>query len=168
MTQTQHLTTNFDQIQLQMERIKATNTHGEFGLTLTDETGNSMQIDIPASEGGTGQGMRPMQTLLAALIGCSSVDVVSILKKQRQTWTAFRMEAAGERVPEQDYKLWRDVHLNLWLEGEADPLKVYRAAALSVNKYCSVAETLRRAGATITFSVFVNDALVSPPHPSDT
>lgn len=146
-----------------MALIKADNTHGEFGLTLTDETGNTMQIDIPVEEGGTGKGMRPMQTLLAALIGCSSVDVVSILKKQRQTWTAFRMEAAGERVPELEFNLWRDVHLNIWIEGNADPAKVYRATELSVNKYCSVAETLRRAGAKITFSVFVNGSIVSPP-----
>lgn len=146
-----------------MALIKAENTHGAFGLTLTDETGNTMQIDIPVEEGGTGKGMRPMQTLLAALIGCSSVDVVSILKKQRQTWTAFRMEVGGERVPELEFKLWRDVHLNILIEGNAEPAKVYRAAELSVNKYCSVAETLRRAGAKITFSVFVNGSIVPPP-----
>jgi len=145
-----------------MPLITATRTHGDFGLSLTDATGNTMQIDIPAEEGGTGKGMRPMQSLLAALIGCSSVDVVSILKKQRQVIRTLRMEVDGERLPEQDFKLWRTVVLTVILEGDIDPLKAYRAADLSINKYCSVAETLRRAGAAISFSVIVNGATVQP------
>ena len=143
-----------------MPLITATRTHGDFGLSLTDATGNTMQIDIPAEEGGTGKGMRPMQSLLAALIGCSSVDVVSILKKQRQEIRSLRMEVDGERLPEKDFKLWRTVALTVILEGDIDPLKAYRAADLSINKYCSVAETLRRAGAIITFSVVVNGTTV--------
>ena len=145
-----------------MRLITATRTHGDFGLSLTDATGNTMQIDIPAEEGGTGKGMRPMQSLLAALIGCSSVDVVSILKKQRQEIQALRMEVDGERLPEKDFKLWRTILLTIILEGDIDPLKAYRAADLSINKYCSVAETLRRAGAAISFSVIVNGTTVQP------
>jgi len=145
-----------------MALITATRTHGDFGLSLTDANGNTMQIDIPAEEGGTGKGMRPMQSLLAALIGCSSVDVVSILKKQRQEIRSLRMEVDGERLPEKDFKLWRTVALTIILEGDIDPLKAYRAADLSINKYCSVAETLRRAGAAISFSVIVNGTTVQP------
>ena len=145
-----------------MPLITATRTHGDFGLSLKDATGNTMQIDIPAEEGGTGKGMRPMQSLLAALIGCSSVDVVSILKKQRQEIQALRMEVDGERLPEKDFKLWRTILLTIILEGDIDPLKAYRAADLSINKYCSVAETLRRAGAAISFSVIVNGTTVQP------
>ena len=145
-----------------MALITAIRTHGDFGLSLTDATGNTMQIDIPAEEGGTGKGMRPMQSLLAALIGCSSVDVVSILKKQRQEIRSLRMEVDGERLPEKDFKLWRTVALTVILEGDIDPLKAYRAADLSINKYCSVAETLRRAGAAISFSVIVNGTTVTP------
>lgn len=145
-----------------MPLITATRTHGDFGLSLTDATGNTMQIDIPVEEGGTGKGMRPMQSLLAALIGCSSVDVVSILKKQRQEIRSLRMEVDGERLPEKDFKLWRTVALTILLEGDIEPLKAYRAADLSINKYCSVAETLRRAGAAISFSVIVNGTTVLP------
>lgn len=145
-----------------MPLITATRTHGDFGLSLTDATGNTMQIDIPAEEGGTGKGMRPMQSLLAALIGCSSVDVVSILKKQRQEIQSLRMEVDGERLPENDFKLWKTVDLKVIIDGTVDPLKAYRAADLSINKYCSVAETLRRAGAEISFSVVVNGTTVQP------
>ncbi|MFN4286467.1 MAG: OsmC family protein [Lacibacter sp.] len=145
-----------------MALLTATNTHGDYGLTITDATGNSMQIDIPIAEGGTGKGIRPMHTMLAALMGCSSVDVVSILKKQRQSITALRMEVDGEREKENDFKLWRRIRLKVILDGDIDPAKAYRAADLSISKYCSVAETLRRAGASIEFSVIVNGNTYQP------
>lgn len=139
-----------------MALITATNTHGDYGLTLTDATGNTMQIDIPVADGGTAKGMRPMQTVLAALVGCSSVDVVSILKKQRQEFTSFKMEVDGSREEGIEPSLWQNIQLTFLLEGNLDAGKVYRAAELSINKYCSVAETLRKAGATITFTVSIN------------
>lgn len=145
-----------------MALITATNTHGDYGLTLTDATGNTMTIDIPVADGGTAKGMRPMQTVLAALIGCSSVDVVSILKKQRQEITSFKMEVDGNREAGKEPSLWETVHLKFILEGTIDAGKAYRAAELSINKYCSVAETLRRAGAAILFSVSVNGEVYKP------
>ena len=145
-----------------MALITASQTHGDYGLSLTDATGNSMQIDIPVEQGGTGKGMRPMQTVLAALIGCSSVDVISILKKQRQEISSFRMEVDGQREPGKDPSVWQQVELKFILEGSVDAGKAYRAAELSIIKYCSVAETLRRAGATITFTVIVNGQTYQP------
>jgi putative redox protein len=145
-----------------MALITATQTHGDYGLTLTDATGNGMNIDIPVDQGGTAKGMRPMQTMLAALIGCSSVDVISILKKQRQEVTSFRMEVDGHREQDKELSLWEEVALTFLLEGAVDPGKAYRAAELSINKYCSVAETLRRAGASIQFTVIVNGQTYQP------
>ena len=74
-----------------MPLLTASRTHADYGMTITDATGNSMLIDIPVNEGGTGKGMRPMQTLLAAFCGCSAVDVVSILKKQKQDLTDLQI-----------------------------------------------------------------------------
>ena len=51
----------------------------------TDEAGKQMVMDIPTDQGGHGAGVRPMQALLSALGGCSGVDVVMILKKQKET-----------------------------------------------------------------------------------
>ena len=68
-----------------MALLTAVNTHGDYGLTITDASGNSMQTDISIEQGGTGKGLRPMQSMLAALIGCSTVDIVSILNKQKQS-----------------------------------------------------------------------------------
>ncbi len=52
--------------------------------------------------------------------------------------------------------LWEKIHIRFELSGAVEPFKAYRAAELSVTKYCSVAETLRRAGAVITWNVWVN------------
>ena len=145
-----------------MALITAVNTHGDYGLALTDASGNSMQIDIPVEQGGTGTGMRPMQTVLAALVGCSTVDVVKILQKQRQQITSLKIEADGEREEGKEPSLWKEVRLRFVLDGNVDPSKAYRAAELSMNKYCSVAETLRRAGASIQFVVEVNGSVYNP------
>lgn len=145
-----------------MALITATTTHGDYGLTLTDATGNTMLIDIPVDQGGTGKGMRPMQTVLAALIGCSSVDVVSILKKQRQDYTSLTIEVDGNREAGKEPSLWENVELTFLLEGTVDAGKAYRAAELSIEKYCSVAATLRKAGADIRFKVIVNNQEYKP------
>lgn len=137
-----------------MAIITAKITHGEYGITLTDITGNEMQIDIPVEQGGGGKGMRPMQTLLAALIGCSVVDIISILKKQKQVFSSLHVEVYGEREEGREPSLWQRVSLVFYFGGDVDLGKAQRAVDLSITKYCSVAETLRRAGAVIEYQVF--------------
>jgi len=139
-----------------MAILTAQRTAADFEMTITDATGNSMKIDIPVEQGGNGNGMRPMQTVLAALCGCSSVDVVSILKKQKQEITSFSIEVDGEREKGKEPSVWETVQLVFKLEGNIEPNKALRAVQLSMDKYCSVAETLRRAGATLSYTVFLN------------
>ncbi len=139
-----------------MALMNATLTHPDFGFTVTDNDNHSVFIDIPVDQGGSGTGLRPMQTLLAALCGCSGVDVVSILKKQRQPFSGLKIFADGEREKGKEPALWETVQVRFELSGDIDSGKAYRAAELSINKYCSVAETLRKAGASISFEVFVN------------
>ncbi|MFM9909612.1 MAG: OsmC family protein [Chitinophagaceae bacterium] len=144
-----------------MPLIYSERTTGDFGMTITDQKGNSMQIDIPVDQGGMGNGLRPMQTMLAALCGCSSADVVSILKKQRQDLKTLKISVDGEREEGKEPSLWKTVRVVFEMTGELDPSKAIRAAELSINKYCSVAETLRKAGAMITFSVSVNGTMAN-------
>lgn len=140
-----------------MPLLIATLTDPDFGLTIIDNSDNRMQIDIPADQGGNGNGMRPMQTVLAALCGCSAVDIISILKKQRQSLTGLVIKVDGEREKEKTPSLWETVHLVFELTGDIEDQKASKAVELSVEKYCSVAETLRRAGTIIKFKIFVND-----------
>ena len=113
-------------------------------------------MDIPVSQGGGGTGLRPMQSLLAALCGCSGVDIVRILRKQRQQMTSLEMQIDGTRGSGGDLALWEHIALQVRIGGVVEPAKARRAVALSIDSYCSVAETLRRAGATITWRVEVN------------
>lgn len=139
-----------------MAILYAEKTHGDYGITITDQTGNQMQSDIPVEQGGLGKGMRPMQTILAALCGCSAVDVCSILKKKRQQLETLKIEVDGDREQGKEPSLWTAVSLIFYITGKVDAAAGYRAVELSITKYCSVAETLRRAGAKISFLVFVN------------
>jgi putative redox protein len=122
-----------------MALIQAELTHPDYGLTLTDAKGHTMKIDIPAEYGGNGDGFRPMQTMLSALCGCSAVDVVSILKKQRQTIEGMIIRVDGERQHGVEPSLWEKVHLLFELKGDLDAGKAARAVELSISKYCSVA-----------------------------
>jgi putative redox protein len=144
-----------------MALLQAKLTHPDYGLTITDAKGHTMKIDIPADQGGHGDGLRPMQTVLAALCGCSAVDVISILKKQRQPLTDLLIKVDGERQKGIEPSLWEKVHLLFQITGDVEPGKASRAVQLSMEKYCSVAETLRRAGATLTWEVMVNETVVT-------
>lgn len=137
-------------------------TSGDFGFTATDSGGNNLSIDIPVEKGGNGNGFRPMQLLLAGLGGCSALDVVSILKKQKQQVEAFAIDVDGEREKDKEPSLWVDVQIVFKLSGDIEPAKAYRAVELSMNKYCSVAATLNRSGATIQWRVEVNGVEVKP------
>ncbi|HRP33116.1 MAG TPA: OsmC family protein [Agriterribacter sp.] len=131
-------------------------TQGDYGFTAADSGGNKLNIDIPAEQGGNSRGFRPMQLLVAGLGGCSAVDVVSILKKQKQQIADFSIDIDGEREKGKEPSLWEEIQITFQLSGEVEPAKAHRAVELSMNKYCSVAETLRLAGATIKWKVVVN------------
>ena len=140
--------------------LTAALTDPDYGFDVVDQAGHTLRLDIPVDQGGGGTGFRPMQTLLAGLCACSGVDVVSILKKQKQTLEGLQISVDGDREQGKDIALWEDVRLEFRLFGPIEPSKCYRAVALSIDKYCSVAETLRRAGARISWKVFVNDTEV--------
>lgn len=121
-----------------------------------DEAGHLIQTDTSLANGGTDFGFRPMQLLLVALGSCSAIDLVSILNKQRQKIDDFSIEIHGEREKEVVPSLWKSVSVAFHLTGEIDSDKAEKAAALSMEKYCSVAETLRRSGTSITWAIKVN------------
>src|SRR5687767_761637 len=125
---------------------------GSFGFEAKDEAGHLLQSDSSVENGGSGSGFRPMQLLLAALGGCSAIDIVTILQKQKQEIQDFSIEVRGEREPGVTPSLWKKVAVTFQLSGPIDTDKAVRAADLSMQKYCSVAETLRRGGTEITWT----------------
>lgn len=131
-------------------------------FTATDEQHNHVNFQsVPDGTerpqlDGISHDVRPMQSLLMALGTCSGIDIVAILEKQRQAFDRFALTITGEREQDKVPALWVKAHVDFILEGALDNDKVQRAAALSIDKYCSVAETLRRAGCAITYAVHLN------------
>jgi putative redox protein len=98
-----------------------------------------------------------MQLVLAALGSCSAIDIASIMKKQRQEIESFTIRITGEREQNKIPSLWKSVELLFMFKGIIDPEKAKKAVALSMDKHCSVAETLRRGGTSITWKVEVTE-----------
>ena len=140
-----------------MITIEVIRKEGDFGFEATDANGHIVRLDTSNETGGINFGIRPMQSLLMGLGGCSGIDIVSILKKQRLTIEAFSMKIKGEREKGKEPSLWESIHIDFELKGNIEQEKAERACALSINKYCSVAETLRRSGTRITWTVTVNN-----------
>ena len=113
-------------------------------------------MDTSPETGGQDFGVRPMQMVLMGLGGCSGIDIVSILKKQRQTIEGFRMIIDADREKGKEPNLWERVHIVFELKGHIDHDKAKKACELSMDKYCSVAATLREARCKITWEVRVN------------
>jgi len=139
-----------------MVKVELERVNGAFGFEAKDANGHIVKIDTSPETGGENFGVRPMQLLLMGLGGCSGIDILSILKNQRQKVTGFRMRIEGEREPGKDPSLWKKVDLVFEMNGEVDKEKAEKAVALSMEKYCSVSETLKRAGATLNWKVVVN------------
>lgn len=139
-----------------MPKIELSRVSGDFGFEAKDESGHIVKMDSNPQSGGLDFGVRPMQMLLMALGGCSAIDVIGILKKQRQEVRDYKMIVNGEREAGIEPSLWKEVDMEFHLYGDIDPDKAQKAVDLSVNKYCSVAATLVKSGAEIRYKVFVH------------
>ena len=139
-----------------MIRVELERVHGDYGFRGKDAAGHEVLFDSSTDHGGNNFGIRPMQSLLFALGSCSGIDVVSILKKQKQNLTSFKILIEGERADTKPISLWKNINLSFQFSQDVDEEKVKKACALSVEKYCSVAETLRRAGAKINWRIQLN------------
>lgn len=120
-------------------------------MEAVNESGATLQMDGTEEIGGINAGFRPMQMLLAAAGGCSAIDVISILKKQRQNPDDIKIEVTGNRVNVDTYSEFKSIHIHFTLTGSLDDNKVSRAIELSLTKYCSVSKMLEKT-ATITSS----------------
>ena len=139
-----------------MATIKLSRVHGDFGFEAIDENNHTVRMDSSPGSGGQNFGVRPMQMLLMGIGGCSAIDVIAILKKQRQEVKDYKMVIRGEREQGKEPALWKEVDLEFHLYGDIDKDKAEKAVELSINKYCSVSATLEKAGAKISCKVFIH------------
>lgn len=139
-----------------MTTVELSRVQNDYGFEATDAYGHTVRMDTSPESGGHNFGVRPMQVLLMGLAGCSAIDVISILKKQRQEVKDYKMIVKGEREKGVEPSLWVDIFIEFHIYGNVDEDKAKRAAALSMNKYCSVSETLRRSGTNLQWSVIIH------------
>ena len=136
-------------------KITIKRTDDDFAMEAKNEDGNVITMDGPPNLGGHNSGFRPTQLLLAAVGGCSAIDVVMILKKQKQKIDSLEIEVDGEKEKVEEHSLFRDINIHFKLKGEIELEKAERAVQLSIEKYCSVSKTLEPT-AKITYKVTVN------------
>ena len=107
-------------------------------------SGHSVVMDGPPEAGGRNLGVRPMEMLLLGIGGCSSFDIVSMLKKGKQDIIDCEVEISAERA-ETDPKIFTKIHLHFIISGnDLSEKRVARAIELSADKYCSASIMLGR------------------------
>ncbi len=141
-------------MKIQLKRID-----NDYHFELKNERGHITHIDSKAEVGGHDLAPSPMEYVLMGVAGCSAIDVISILKKQRQEITDYRAEVNGARVEIDGAKPFKEIDVIVYLEGNIAPEKAKRAAQLSFEKYCSVSKTLEPT-AKIRYKVVVNNEKV--------
>lgn len=134
-------------------KIRLNRINDDFLFECTNSAGNSILLDNTSQPDA--KGVSPMESVLMAVAGCSGIDVVAILKKQRQNITKFSAEVEGERVPVDEAKPFKTMKVTFFIEGEVEPKKALKAAELSFGKYCSVSKTLEP-NVEVSYEVFVN------------
>ena len=116
---------------------------GHMSLVAETGSGHSVVMDGPPDHGGRDLAARPMEMVLVGLGGCSTFDVVDILKKSRQSIQGCELEIEANRadlIP----AVFTDIHLKFIITGsDLNETQVKRAVELSMEKYCSVVKMLR-------------------------
>lgn len=110
---------------------------GEASFIGETESGHAVVMDGPPDMGGRNIGPRPMEMLLLGTGGCTSIDVVHILKKGRHKVSGCVAEIEAERATT-DPKVFTGIHIHFIVTGkDLKPEQVERAVKLSAEKYCS-------------------------------
>jgi putative redox protein len=121
------------------------------------ENGNTIVMDADSQHK---HGPSPMEAVLMALCSCTSVDVVSILKKKRQALTGLRVSAAATQAPAPP-RVFTHIMLTYAVHGKLSRKAVEDAVSLSKNKYCSVSKMLEKA-AIIEYEIVYPDGVPEP------
>ncbi len=122
-------------------------------------SGNRVMFDAGAAHA---EGPSPMEAVLMALCGCTSVDVVSILQKKREAFTSLTVSAEAEQATDAP-RVFTRIKLVYRVGGPVSKKAVEDAVALSKNKYCSVSKMLEKA-AEIDFVIEYADETTTTIH----
>ena len=123
-----------------------------------DNRGLTTIIDAATEHGGEAKGPSPKELVLDAMMGCTAMDVVSILKKMRQEMTSFHMEVEAEKTTEHPVH-FKSALLIFHLQGNLDDEKVKKAVNASLSKYCGVNYMISKTCA-LRFKIILNETCI--------
>lgn len=105
---------------------------------------HKLTIDADEAVGGQNKGPKPKPFMLAALGGCTGMDVISILRKMRVEPSYFNVKVEGELTDEHP-KMYKNMHVIYEFKGENLPMeKLEKAVNLSEEKYCGVSALYKK------------------------
>ncbi len=107
------------------------------------ESGHALLMDSDPNVGGEDTALRPVETMLCALGGCTGMDVISILRKMRTVPTAFTIEIADERATEHP-KIITKAHIVYRFKGDVPRANAEKAIKLSMERYCPITNTINK------------------------
>jgi putative redox protein len=136
-------------------KINLTLKSQPFHMVAQNPDGNTVSIDAGPDIGGQSKGVRPTELLLMGVAGCSGIDILSILAKQKQNVTGFDATVEGDKEKVDTYSVFKKIRIHYEFQGEVEPDKAKRAIELSLGKYCSVSKMLEKT-AEIDFSFSIN------------
>ncbi len=109
----------------------------------TSINGHTITTDTTMDDGGTNQGPSPKRLMLAALAGCTGIDVVSILNKMKVGFSDLSIDISASLTDEHP-KVYKEVKITYKIKiAEADQPKMEKAVKLSEEKYCGVSAMFR-------------------------
>lgn len=127
----------------------------------TEIRGHHFTMDAKKEAGGNDQGPTPKEIYLSAIIGCTGMDVVSLLKKMRVEFTNVELDCDGELTEQGPPKTFKKVEITYKVEGPSvDPEKVKKSVEMSMTKYCGVSAMVVKA-CPIFYKIMVNGAVTS-------
>ncbi|GAB3888596.1 OsmC family protein [Spirosoma agri] len=136
----------FNTMQVELVRVD-----DAFHFEAVGKSGVTQHIDAATDIGGHNAGARPMEMLLMGLAGCTAIDVILILQKQKQVIDDFRLKIDGMREKDATPAPFKKIHITYLLTGQLNADKVKRAIDLSMDKYCSATAQFS-SSAEITYS----------------
>lgn len=130
-----------------METIATVRHVGGGRFDATTASGHTVPLDGDAKEAGGS----PMELVLAALGGCSTVTIVDFLDKMRQPYTTLEVELSADRA-DSPPRVYTRIHAHYRVGGDVDERRVTHAIELTESKYCSV-HTMLAATATMSRTI---------------
>ena len=122
-------------------KVEIERVNNKVHLEAKNEQGVIVHMDGSPEIGGEDLGARPMQLVLMALGGCTSMDMLSMLKKMREEVKGYKVTVDAERATEHPM-VFTKIHIHYSLEGNLKKENVEKAINLSMDKYCSVTHML--------------------------